>query len=247
MGCQCANFHHPDSFSEEETLLKRCEAVLGFSGRSTRQLCTQVLVLTVNQNLNVNRLRKLGKELGVDLSGVHEDRNDPISRFYFGLKTSTDSWESRKLLLLAVLLGDGSLSTKAETLFSLFDLEFNKYLTSNELENMLDQVCRISLDLLPRFCAEYLEFLGDVENASFMRKYWEKLQNAQFEASRNLKAAILDPYEDQVTWPTFRTKLGGLDADVLTARGVRRRALTQYKKVVRAQAVRRSYSLSQVS
>ena len=247
MGCHCAH-DNIDSNPEEEALLSRCEATLGFSGHSSARLFTRVLVLTVNQALNTNRLKRLGKELGVDLSGIQEGGKEPVSHFYAGLKTSEDTWESRKLLLLALLLGKGTISAKAASLFSLFDLEYNKYLTSEELESMLEQVVRVALDVLPRYCVEYLEHVGDLDGAVLVQNYWEKLRGTRSEAKHSLKALILDPHETQVTLPTFKTKLMAQEPDLLSACGLRRRALQHYKQLMRSQARHRpSAPLVQVS
>lgn len=247
MGCHCAH-DSIDSNPEEEVLMARCEATLGFSRQSFSHLFTRVLVLTVNQALNTNRLKRLGKELKVDLSGILEGGKDPVSHFYAGLKTSEETWESRKLLILALLLGEGSISAKADCLFSLFDLEYNKYLTSEELDNMLEEVCKVALDVLPTYCVEYLEHVGDLDGAVLVQNYWEKLKATRSEAKYSLKSLILDPHEDQVTLPTFKTKLMAQEPDLLSARGLRRRALQHYKQLMRSQARHRpSARLVQVS
>lgn len=234
MGCHCAH-GSIDSSLEEEALMSRCEAGLGFSGHSVSRLFTRVLVLTVNQTLNANRLKRLGTELGVNLGRLNE-RTDPASLFFAGLKTTEDTWESRKLLILALLLGEGSTSAKAEPLFSLFDLEYNKYLTSAELDSMLEQVVNVALEVLPKYCVECLEHAGDLDGAVLVQNYQEKLRGTYSDAKHSLKSLILDPYEDQVTLPTFKSKLAAQDQDLLSARGLRRRALQQYKQLMRSQA-----------
>lgn len=236
MGCHCSQ-SFLGAEDEEEAMMAECEGALGFGEHAASRLCTEIRVLTVNQRLNGNRIRKLAAEMGLRLTAGQESKDDPIVKFYSKLGSESEGWESRKLALLALLLGKGASASKAELLFSFYDHEYNKYLTADDVHLLATEVCDLALRLLPSFCSDYLEHHGNLDAAVLVQNYYLKLSEAKPEAINQVKSLILDPYEDQVSLPTFKEKVSGQGLQCLfSARGLRKQTVARYKQVLRDQA-----------
>jgi hypothetical protein len=240
MGCHCTH-HNLDLEEEEEALMCESEAVLSFSKYASAKVCTDILVLTVNETLNWNRLHRLSEDLNLNILSP-DAQNDPVAEFYNKLKTG-EVWMSRKLCILALLLGKGSSVSKAELLFAFYDLEYNKFLTSSDVQKLSEELCDLALVDLPAFSIAFLEHQGNLDAAVLVQNYAARLQEAKSEAVKLIKTFIFDPYEDQVTLMTFKEKVTTARMHfMLTAKGLRCQAIERYKEVLREQARHRSKS-----
>ena len=174
MGCQCSQAKEFEP--EEETAITHFEQSLGFGNHTAVHICTQVQVLTVNEQLNWNRLRQLATVLGLDVEGL-QSSEEPIARFYEALKTA-NYWSARQLSLLGVLLGQGSAAVKASLLFHLYDRDYAGTLSNFRVEEMLLDLCTLAFTHLPRFAQHMSQTQGDSNTSELIGSYIDRLSEA---------------------------------------------------------------------
>lgn len=126
-----------------------------------------------------------------------------LGRFYESFSKGNDSYDSLKLIMLAVLLCPGSTSTKAQIVFSHFDLNDNQTLSKQELSEILTVMLELACTLLPAYIlARSRETQSpDIE---MIEKYQQKLEEMKEEAFNLL---LGDMRKEQLTQSDFESAL----------------------------------------
>jgi hypothetical protein len=155
MGCATTTDNKLDACSEE--LIQTYEIWLGYHKRPATDTVTDIKVFTNGGRMHLKQLKEMLQSMSLDTPALAHS-NSPQANFY-RLLGDRKKIESRKVSVLAVMLGTGTLSKKAEVLFDLF--QTNKVLEITGVNAMVQEVCLIALKFLPAYTAMELEELKD--------------------------------------------------------------------------------------
>lgn len=235
MGCQCIFHSSPSDTEEEEFLMTLCESRLGYTPHDVKKLWTQIRVLTINERLNWNRMRKFAGDWSLALPEP-EEQSDPVAEFYRGMRKE-EEWDARKVALLAILLGKGGGEDKAELVFGLYDREYGKVLGRKEVEEMASDLCTLALHQLPALSVSLLESQDNLDSAVLLQNYISKLHTAASACQTAIISLLLPTPMTDISYQTFHSKVTseGL-LFLISPRGIREETFRRYKSLLRAHA-----------
>lgn len=141
--------------SPEEALMGSFEKSLGYSEYHCGQLVRGVDFLQRNGQLSVRKLQIMLETLNLACTGLH-DLGSPLGRFY-GHFMQAGLFSAAKLELVAVLLGDGELQDKAQSLVFASGLRAHEDLCWAKLVWLLGDLCQIALVYLPEYATSLLQ------------------------------------------------------------------------------------------
>lgn len=169
----CTNSSDGTSASSEE-LVHTIETGLGFSQCLAARLVSKIHCHSTSGRMNKKQFRDMMQAVGLCTDPL-EDPDAPASRF-FQYFSEGKRYEAKKLAMLAILLGKGTIDTKAELLFSLYQSE--KAIELPAVDKMVQDICSIALKYLPAYASLELEALSDFGSARKLNSYQAKLEVA---------------------------------------------------------------------
>ena len=160
---------------------------------------------------------------------MQEDNKGSTSTFYMNLCARCD-WSSRRLLLLAILLGAGDMPSKSLRLFEIY--QRNGQLHAVESEQLCRDLCTVALVELPEYCAERLEMLQQLDSSVLAQNYSARLKEALSTAVGEFSNRLIGENSLNSSQFTIKTLSPSLSF-LLSTRGIRREALAAYRKVLK--------------
>jgi len=228
MGCYCTH-KLAEGEAEDEALIQEAERLTGFSNFCFSKLCDEIDALSQGQRTDIGKLKLLGSRLKLE-GGAQEEKKGSTAAFYMNL-CARCNWSSRRLLLLAILLGSGDMPSKSQRLFSIY--QRNNLLHSPESEQLCRDICTVTLVELPEHCAERLEVLQQLDAAVLAQNYSARLKEALATAVKEFSGRLVGGREsldcEQFTMRALAPDLTFL----LSTKGLRREALAAYRKVLK--------------
>lgn len=221
-----------------------CQSSLGYAPHEASKVWTDIRILTLNETLNWNRMRKLAQDWHLEMPEP-EEQEDPVAQFYRGLRRA-EGWEARRLGVLAVMLGKGGRLEKAELLFGMYDCEYNKALGRTDVELMVADLCDLALKQLPTLAIGILEGQGNLDGGVLLQNYTSKLHEACLPAVQAVLTQLLPLPTQQLSLFSFQDKVdqGGLHF-LVSPSDLRKETLKRYKATLREEAKRKGRSALQ--
>jgi hypothetical protein len=227
MGCYCAH-KLAEGDVEDEALVQEAERFTGFSNFSFSKLCDEIDSLSQEQKTDLGKLKQLGARLKLE-GGMQEEKKGSTAAFYMNL-CARCNWSSRRLLLLAILLGAGDMPSKSQRLFSIY--QRNGQLHALESEQLCRDLCTVALVELPEYCAERLEMLQQLDSSVLAQNYSARLKEALSTAVGEFSNRLIS--ENSLNCSQFTVKTLSPDLTfLLSTKGIRREALAAYRKVLK--------------
>lgn len=227
MGCYCAH-KLAEGDVEDEALVQEAERFTGFSNFSFSKLCDEIDSLSQEQKTDLGKLQQLGARLKLE-GGMQEEKKGSTAAFYMNL-CARCNWSSRRLLLLAILLGAGDMPSKSQRLFSIY--QRNGQLHAVESEQLCRDLCTVALVELPEYCAERLEMLQQLDSSVLAQNYSARLKEALSTAVGEFSSRLIS--ENSLNCSQFTVKALSPDLTfLLSTKGIRREALAAYRKVLK--------------
>jgi hypothetical protein len=160
---------------------------------------------------------------------MQEEKKGSTAAFYMNL-CARCNWSSRRLLLLAILLGAGDMPSKSQRLFSIY--QRNGQLHALESEQLCRDLCTVALVELPEYCAERLEMLQQLDSSVLAQNYSARLKEALSTAVGEFSNRLIS--ENSLNCSQFTVKTLSPDLTfLLSTKGIRREALAAYRKVLK--------------
>ncbi len=244
MGCQCSISSSSNELEEEETLMSLCESSLGFTPHEAAKVWTSIRILTLNETLNWNRMRKLAQDWRLEMPEP-EEQEDPVAQFYRGMRKG-EGWEARRLGMLGLMLGKGGRQEKVELLFGMYDWEYNKALGRTEVELMVTDLCDLALKQLPTLAIGTLEAQGNLDGAVLLQNYSAKLHEACLPTTQAVLSQLFPTSTQSISLVAFKDKVAQDRLDFLvSASDLRKEAWKRYKARLRDEAKHKGRSATQ--
>jgi hypothetical protein len=189
MGCDCAKTTTSLN-NEGEEAVQIYEKALGYSHFPME------IVLKAFQQAGESRGGLRGKELkecleglGVPSSGLDVDKS-PLSVFYQHFRGEDGLFSLQSLTLLTILLAEGSLKRKSETIFALYGLEATQLISEASVTEVIQEICDISVLYLPMY-AEMETFALDDHGNRKVKQYNMRLAQGYLSLFHGLQAEII--------------------------------------------------------
>lgn len=198
MGC-CSCKPLPDAsaleFPSESAVLLRLENEFPFTSRSAKMVVKELLS---NERGNTVPTRNFQRAL--QNLEIHEDLLSDSNRyrdFIYTLRDSKDSFSTEKLVLVALLLGRGSLHTKLRVWFDFYDKTAKDELPASLANRMLKKLVRIASTLIPLLAYSEL-------GSSKTTEYIDSLHRTRLSA---LLDRLIPTTMEQLTYSTLSSLL----------------------------------------
>jgi hypothetical protein len=158
MGCAFSRGNDEDNqWAGEEKTVQRAEEFLNISTVSSHDFLAEFSKNRNGQGFsNQNQFLQAANTLGINTKDVTKDKT-PICDFYSWFTISQGLYDTRKLCVLGVLLGKGSIDTKMNILFEIFDRDASGSIDYKEFKNMLQIIIEIALVQLPTLAINMTE------------------------------------------------------------------------------------------
>mmetsp|Transcript_13677 Transcript_13677/g.25808 ORF Transcript_13677/g.25808 Transcript_13677/m.25808 type:complete len:261 (+) Transcript_13677:91-873(+) len=131
--------------SEPERAITQKEHDLGFESHRSERLDLVLRKFSHNEQLNDTQFAEAFKLL--DLHAASTQSNTNIATFYNSLKVGS-FYSLKYLLLVAVLLGEGSSRSKAKVLFEIYDFENSRKLSLEKVVHLCRDVFEVAVNKL---------------------------------------------------------------------------------------------------
>ena len=157
-----------------EELIHTYESTLGFSQCMSSRLVGKIHNCASSGRVNKHQFKDMMKKAGLYIDSF-EDDTAPVSQFFTSFGDGK-RMEAKKLAMLGVLLGKGTMETKATLLFDLYRAE--KAIDLQAVGKMVTDMCSIALSLLPLYASLELSTAGDAVSLHKLHSYRLKLEVA---------------------------------------------------------------------
>ena len=155
---------------------------------SFKELIKTFKTYSCNDALSAPQLRRAFSDLEIP----QENLTDPDGQMYRVLsrvKNSKKMFFLNKLLLISILLGDGTNEEKAEWLFRQYDADASDELDYSELENMVKDLMEVIIYILPVIgIGQGVGSFTEEECEEFIKKMQENQETIEKEILSDLKA-----------------------------------------------------------
>lgn len=187
----CANTRD-EAKSEEERLITAHETDLCFNKHPASYIEAQIKRETSTGDLTMLKLTRLFEGLNIQVPLDRPDSN--VFKFFEKLKVG-DSISTNKLVLISILLGEGSYTVRAKLLFEHADVDARRRLPRSAVTSLFEEIAGVCVDCLP-----VLAF--DTAHRELLAKYQQKLR-VSIEAYAKAGVETMMHDEDSVTQAHF--------------------------------------------
>ena len=195
MGCHCAK-EIKVAHMEQEDAIEMHQRALGVYAVQAAAIAMELRVFAPVGFLKVHQLKEVLMALALPYAAL-ETQGSPLSGFYQQFREGKQ-YTVRKLGLLGVLLGAGSLAQKTEVVYSLCDEEFTAELTASQVKGVLGDLITIACVFVPHYAELEMQASKDQERLSKHWKYTAWLRRRLNKACLLLQHSIL---QDKPTIP----------------------------------------------
>jgi hypothetical protein len=181
MGCATSR----EALSTEETYLVSHENELHFQNKTSVEIDMIFRKYQYSNSINAVQLKNAADKLAIRIANAEQAAN--IVAFYSSLKSENDGIPLQRLLLLGVLLGQGSAIEKAKLLFEVYDKFMADELDLNTIEGLLNdlyELAVVKLVILAGTSATSVE-------AGLAKQYLAKIHHVTKAGLEKLKKAIM--------------------------------------------------------
>lgn len=175
--------------SHEERIMLKAETKFSFSKYDFKELVKNFKTQSNKDALSPAQLKRALTDIGIPI----EDLSSPESPTYKLLskcKNSKKLYDLKKLQLVAILMGKGSLEEKAEWLFRQYDIDASNILECHEIEEMISSIIEISVRIVPMLA------VGDGPDCLSLQEYENYITKLEIN-KENLVKKLLDDFKDQ--------------------------------------------------
>lgn len=188
MGCHCAKELKVAHEEQEEAIVMH-ERALGFYSLPAAAIAMELRVFAPEGHLKAHQLKEVLMALGLPYAAL-EAQGSPLSGFFQQFREGKQ-YAVRKLGLLGVLLGSGSLAQKTEVVYSLCDEHFAAELTTSQMTGVLVDLLTIACVFVPHYAELEMQAVKDQERLSKHRKYTSWLRRRLNKACSLLLQRVL--------------------------------------------------------
>lgn len=172
MGCSFTRENSNHTWELEEKAIASAEAYLNISSVKASHLLKEFNKNRNGQGFsNQNQFLDAANALLINTEGFTEEKT-PIHNFYRCFEVSYCLYDTRKLCVLGVLLGEGNIANKIAILFEQFDRDASGNIDYMEFIAMLTIIIEISLVYLPSLA---IELAKDSTIKNRLSKYAKRL------------------------------------------------------------------------
>lgn len=176
MGCYCSKAERVTLLKEAELTIQEYEESLGFSNIPVSLSISVLEKNTKKKGLTSVQLRSWLSQLGIPTTRI-DTESDAVAKL-FAQFIEKGRYSSRKLGILAVMLGEGSTERKAQVLFRLH-YKPTEMMTSDGLDNVVATCCDMAYVQLPKLAENELTTLRDLSTLMKLQKYTQNLRKVQ--------------------------------------------------------------------
>jgi hypothetical protein len=212
MGCACPTDSKPVADTTGEDQVAVYESCLPFAKQPATKTATEALVFAHAGYLTGKQLKDLLKSLGMEIGDLDEE-NRPKNCLFQMFKEGK-KYNSRKITLLGVMLGSGTLVRKAEILFNLYRNEDEREISASQIQRMVQHCCEVALYTLPHYAQMELEAVEEAKSLPKLLKYVQRLSSSLPATVETLSAALLGS-ADHLTEVVFKHKLASTEGRFL--------------------------------
>ena len=151
MGC----FESRHAFEKhiEHTYFLPLEKNLGYTDIKAKKFHNILHRYSLSEHMTYSRLLKALTITKVNYKNLESFYKNFIAESFFDY--SEKYYQTARLNCLGILLGKGSIETKAEILFQTYDTQAKKILDLNTVLYMLDNLISVAVSLMPEFCLNH--------------------------------------------------------------------------------------------
>lgn len=212
MGCACPTDSKPVSDTTGEDQIAVYESCLPFAKQPATKTATEVLVFSQANYLTSKQLKDLLRSLGMEID-CFEDENHPKTRLLQLFKEGK-RYNARKIALMGVLLGSGTVVRKAEVLFNLYKSQEGQEMQGTQVMKLVQHACEVALFALPHYVQMELEVLEDAKALPKLAKYVHKL-NESLPDTVNALGSVLLGTSQNLSEVLFKHKVATTEARFL--------------------------------
>lgn len=212
MGCACPTDNKPVTDTTGEDQVAVYESCLPFAKQPATKTATEALVFASAGYLTGKQLKDLLKSLGMEIEGL-DDESCPKTRLFQMVKEGK-KYNARKITLLGVMLGSGTLVRKAEILFNLYRNEDDREIIAEQVQRMVQHCCEVALYTLPHYAQMELEAVEEAKSLPKLLKYAQKLANSLPNTVETISTALLGSSQ-QLSEVVFKHKVASTEARFL--------------------------------
>lgn len=161
------------ALSNEENSFVNSELSLAFSRHPVPKLAQTLKANSTNQKLTDNQFNTVVTELSLNITDI-DSVGSPIFNFYKSFKAK-GVYDLSKLLVLAAMLGAGSIAERVSVLFELLPGLEEGMATPTSVDWLVDQVFTISAKNLPVLAASEQPVRGVSLSAEELEAYMTRL------------------------------------------------------------------------
>lgn len=188
MGCTCAK-ELKVAYAEQEEVILMHERTLGFYPLPAAAIAQELRVFAPKGLLKAHQLKEVLMALGLPYA-LLDVQGSPLNSFFQQFREGKH-YTVRKLGLLGVLLGAGSLAQKTEVVFSLCDEHFTAELTTVQVTDLLVELLAIACVFVPHYAELQMLAVKDQERMTKHLKYTAWLKCRQSKACSLLRQSVL--------------------------------------------------------
>lgn len=177
MGCCLSD--KSELVSKSEAAMVR-EEDLGFDRLNLEGLVEGLKAGTRDFVISWIRLQELYARFNLPIDQIRKPET-AIGNFYDSFLKDEDSYDTLKLIMLAVLLCQGNTPIKAEIVFSHFDINDNQTLSKQELSDILNIMLELTCIQLPQYILNRSQEAKSPD-IDTIKKYQQRLEETKQEA-----------------------------------------------------------------
>jgi hypothetical protein len=153
MGNCCVYAQIPSDAQPEEKALNSAQAELGFHLHKAEHVAEIIATNSTDHVVSAGQMNTIGTALRLNLTDI-DTIDSRLFKFYKNFKAKGGNFDARKLTLLGVLLGKGSLQTKIELYFGCISVKAGTSVGDLEVKSMFDALVNIAAVHLLSYSAD---------------------------------------------------------------------------------------------
>lgn len=143
----CAQTTGTASLSETEKIMKSFEDKLNYKALSAKDTTLHLKKFSVDNHLSLLQFKQAAESIGLE---VDFETIDSFSRKFYQHFNNHSKYDTRKLIVLGILLGQGTSIEKATLLFEEWDVNCDAKAGNEEFSAMLEHLYDVAVDILPQ-------------------------------------------------------------------------------------------------
>lgn len=240
----CSNNREKSINLEEERIIGIAEDLLKFTSLDALLIDRTIHRYSISNRLTGSQFEAAHRDLNISFEDYNRERT-PLGEFYNSfLNHDGLTYSTTKLCSLGLLLGKGSVKTKASILFQNYDLDLSKSIDQGEFKVLLEDLVDIALIRIPKLA---LRFAGEAETF-LLKKYNRRIVSIKRIVTKFYIILIHPEKEKILSYQEFIDKFDSEDIQALvSSQRLREVATRHYNTVIAPSNLVKCYVLAEMS